>query len=71
MELLALSIADLGRLQQWNANVVWPDLFHGYGNFHLFCVRLDEAEVWKLVDRGVTAREPQSVRSSHLYSTDP
>jgi hypothetical protein len=49
VELLALSFVDLGRLQQRDADVVWPDVFHSYGNFPFLRVRLDEAEVWKPV----------------------
>jgi hypothetical protein len=71
VELLALSFIDLGRLQQRDADVVWPDVFHGYGNFHLFCVRLDEAKVWKPVERSDSSREPQSLRPRDFYSIDP
>ncbi len=70
MELLALSFVDLGRLQQRDADVVWPDVLHCYGNFHLLRVRVDAAEIWKPVDRGAVARQPQSPRSSDFYSPD-
>src|ERR1700730_16969483 len=57
VELLALYFVDLGRLQQRYADVVWPDVFHRYGHFHLLRVRLDEAEIRKPVDRSESACE--------------
>jgi hypothetical protein len=61
VELLALSFVELGRLQQRYADVVWPDVFHRYGNFYLFRVRVDGTEVWKPVDRCDSSRELQSL----------
>src|SRR5262245_11796423 len=38
--LLALPAFDLGRLQQWHANLVRPDVFHGHGGLTVFCLCL-------------------------------
>lgn len=58
-------------LQQWYANLVWAHLFHSYGDFHFFCIRVDEIEVRESMDRSSTACQPQSVHSRHFYSPDP
>jgi hypothetical protein len=71
VELLALSFVEPGRLQQRYADVVWPDVFHRYGNFYLFRVRVDGTEVWKPVDRCDSSRELQSLRPRDFYPMDP
>jgi len=56
--LLALSAADLGRLQQRHANLVRINVFHGNGDFDRFRIRLDEIEIRERVDRGSAAYQP-------------
>jgi hypothetical protein len=53
--LLALSASDLGRLQQRNAHLVWPDVFHGFGSFAFLYIRLDEVEIGESVDRSAAS----------------
>ena len=67
---LALSGADLGRLQRRDADLVRVDVLHGHGHLHQFRVRMDAAEIRQPLDWRDSAREPQPLYTGDLHAID-